>query len=93
MNWSINLDGGYLLIGGLTLVGLLLIFLSLVINSHVAHNVRADLRHREKLLEYYRNTFSQAARLPRGLRARSLRPMPPRSSSSRSTSMPASSSI
>jgi hypothetical protein len=33
--------------------------LSLVINSHVAHNVRADLRHREKLLEYYRNTFSQ----------------------------------
>ncbi len=59
MNWSINLDGGYLLIGGLTLVGLLLIFLSLVINSHVAHNVRADLRHREKLLEYYRNTFSQ----------------------------------
>ena len=41
------------------LVGLFLILLSLVINSHVAHNVRADLRHREKLLEYYRNTFSQ----------------------------------
>lgn len=53
------MDRGYLLIAGLTLVGVLLIFLSLVINSHVAHNVRADLRHREKLLEYYRNTFSQ----------------------------------
>lgn len=52
-------DRGYAIIAGLTLVGLFLIFLSLVINSHVAHNVRADLRHREKLLEYYRNTFSQ----------------------------------
>ena len=52
-------DRGYALIAGLVLVGLLLILLSLVINSHVAHNVRADLRHREKLLEYYRNTFSQ----------------------------------
>lgn len=52
-------DRGYLFIAGLTLVGIVLIFLSLVINSHVAHNVRADLRHREKLLEYYRNTFSQ----------------------------------
>jgi len=52
-------DRGYLLIAGLTVVGIVLISLSLVINSHVAHNVRADLRHREKLLEYYRNTFSQ----------------------------------
>lgn len=52
-------DQGYLFIAGLTVVGVILIFLSLVINSHVAHNVRADLRHREKLLEYYRNTFSQ----------------------------------
>lgn len=54
-----SFDQGYLVIGGLALVGLLLIILSLIINSHVAHNVRADLRHREKLLEYYRNTFSQ----------------------------------
>ncbi len=52
-------DPGYVLIAGLILVGLFLIILSLVINSHVAHNVRADLPHREKLLEYYRNTFSQ----------------------------------
>ena len=45
-------DPGYVLIAGLILVGLFLIILSLVINSHVAHNVRADLPHREKLLEY-----------------------------------------
>ncbi len=41
------------------LIGLLLIFLSLIVNAQVAHHVRADLRHKEKLLEYYRNTFSQ----------------------------------
>ncbi len=52
-------EHGYLFIAGLMLVGLFLIFLSLVINSHVAHNIRADMRHREKLLEYYRNTISQ----------------------------------
>ncbi len=52
-------EHGYLFIAGLMLVGLVLITLSLVINSHVAHNVLADLRHREKLLEHYRNIFSQ----------------------------------
>lgn len=52
-------DWGYLAIAGLTGIGLLLITLSLIINNQVAQNVRADLRDREKLLEYYRNTFSQ----------------------------------
>ncbi|KUM24961.1 hypothetical protein AU467_28430 [Mesorhizobium loti] len=50
---------GYLLIGGLILVGAGLLILSLIVNLGVAHSVREDVRHREKLLEYYRNIFSQ----------------------------------
>lgn len=50
---------GYLLIGGLILVGAGLLIISLIVNLRVAHSVRHDARHREKLLEYYRNTFSQ----------------------------------
>lgn len=50
---------GYLLIGGLILVGTGLLIISLIVNLRVAHSVRHDARHREKLLEYYRNTFSQ----------------------------------
>ncbi|UVK51705.1 hypothetical protein DBIPINDM_005006 [Mesorhizobium sp. AR02] len=50
---------GYLLIGGLILVGAGLLILSLIVNLRVAHSVRNDVRHREKLLEYYRNIFSQ----------------------------------
>jgi len=50
---------GYLLIGGLILVGAGLLILSLIVNLRVAHSVRTDVRHREKLLEYYRNIFSQ----------------------------------
>ena len=49
----------YLLIGGLILVGAGLLILSLIVNLRVAHSVRDDVRHREKLLEYYRNIFSQ----------------------------------
>ena len=50
---------GYLLIGGLILVGTGLLIISLIVNLRVAHSVRDDMRHREKLLEYYRNIFSQ----------------------------------
>ncbi|RRH95963.1 hypothetical protein EH240_23435 [Mesorhizobium tamadayense] len=50
---------GYLLIGGLILVGAGRLILSLIVNLHVAHSVRDEIRHREKLLEYYRNVFSQ----------------------------------
>lgn len=50
---------GYLLIGGLILVGAGLLIISFIVNLGVAHSVRQDARHREKLLEYYRNTFSQ----------------------------------
>lgn len=50
---------GYLLIGGLILVGTGLLILSLIVNFQVAQSVRDDVRPREKLLEYYRNTFSQ----------------------------------
>ncbi|MEW6629350.1 MAG: hypothetical protein AB1440_00620 [Pseudomonadota bacterium] len=50
---------GYLLIGGLILVGTGLLILSLVVNLSVARSVRDEERHREKLLEYYRNIFSQ----------------------------------
>lgn len=52
-------EQGYLFIAWLILVGLVMITLSLVINSHVAHSVLTDLRHREKMLEHYRNIFSQ----------------------------------
>ncbi len=54
-----NAGHGYLLIGGLIVVGAGLLILSLIVNLHVAHSVRDDKRHREKLLEYYRNIFSQ----------------------------------
>lgn len=54
-----NAGHGYLLIGGLILVGAGLLVLSLIVNLRVAHSVRDDVRHREKLLEYYRNIFSQ----------------------------------
>jgi hypothetical protein len=50
---------GYLLIGGLIMVGGGLLIISLIFNLRVAHSVRADVRYREKLHEYYRNTFSQ----------------------------------
>ncbi|MDX8534693.1 hypothetical protein RFM41_26990 [Mesorhizobium sp. VK25A] len=50
---------GYLLIGGLILIGAGLLIISLIVNLRVAHSVRDDVRHREKLLEYYRNIFSQ----------------------------------
>ncbi|PTE06452.1 hypothetical protein [Mesorhizobium helmanticense] len=54
-----NSGHGYLLIGGLILIGAGLLVLSLIVNLRVAHSVRDDVRHREKLLEYYRNIFSQ----------------------------------
>ncbi|MET3577474.1 hypothetical protein ABID19_000489 [Mesorhizobium robiniae] len=54
-----NSGQGYFLIGSLILVGAGLLILSLIVNVRVAHNVRHDIRHREKLLEYYRNIFSQ----------------------------------
>ncbi|RAZ84142.1 hypothetical protein DPM33_31950 [Mesorhizobium hawassense] len=57
MNFSAG--HGYLLIGGLILVGAGLLILSLIVNLRVARSVRDDVRHREKLLEYYRNIFSQ----------------------------------
>lgn len=50
---------GYLFIGGLILVGAGLLIVSLIFNLQVAHSVREDVRYREKLHEYYRNTFSQ----------------------------------
>ena len=50
---------GYLLIGALILIGVGLLLLSLVVNARVGRSVRADERHREKVFEYYRNTFSQ----------------------------------
>lgn len=60
MNFGMISGGhGYLLIGGLILVGVGLLTISLIVNLRVAHSVRQDARHREKLLEYYRNTFSQ----------------------------------
>lgn len=59
MDFSTFSDRGYLLIGGLILVGAGFLIISLIVNVRVAHSVRNDARHREKLLEYYRNIFSQ----------------------------------
>lgn len=50
---------GYLLIGGLVLIGAGFLMISLIFNVRVAQSVRRDAPHREKLYEYYRNTFSQ----------------------------------
>jgi hypothetical protein len=50
---------GYPLIAALVIVGTGLLIISIIFNMRVADSVRNDARHREKLLEYYRNTFSQ----------------------------------
>jgi hypothetical protein len=59
MNLASLSGHGYLLVGGIILIGAGLVFVSLIFNLRVARSVRDDLKHREKLLEYYRNTFSQ----------------------------------
>lgn len=59
MDFSTFSGHGYLIIGGLILVGVGLLTISLIVNTRVAHSVRHDERHQEKLFEYYRNTFSQ----------------------------------
>jgi hypothetical protein len=59
MDFNVLSGHGYLLIGGLVLVGTGLLVISLIFNIRVAHSVRQEERHQEKLLEYYRNTFSQ----------------------------------
>lgn len=53
------LGQGYLLIAMLIVLGGSLLIVSMVFNMHVADSVRHDARHREKLLEYYRNIVSQ----------------------------------
>lgn len=50
---------GYLLIALLVVLGGSLLIVSVIFNLHVADSVRHDARHREKLLEYYRNIVSQ----------------------------------
>jgi hypothetical protein len=51
MDFSAFPGHGYLLIGGLILVGAGLLIISLIVNSRVARSVRHDERHREKLFE------------------------------------------
>lgn len=51
--------GGHILIAMLGLLGALLLIASVFINNRVAHHTQRDERHKEKQLEYYRNTFSQ----------------------------------
>ncbi|MCO5065584.1 MAG: hypothetical protein M9924_14380 [Rhizobiaceae bacterium] len=53
------LGQGYLLIALLVMLGGSLLITSVIFNLHVADSVRRDARHREKLLEYYRNMVSQ----------------------------------
>jgi hypothetical protein len=49
----------HILIAMLGLLGALLLIASVFINNQVAHYTQRDERHKEKRLEYYRNTFSQ----------------------------------
>jgi hypothetical protein len=51
--------GGHIMIVMLGLLGALLLIVSVFINNQVAHHTQRDERHKEKQLEYYRNTFSQ----------------------------------
>jgi len=50
---------GQILIVMLGLLGALLLMISIFINAQVAQYTKRDERHKEKQLEYYRNTFSQ----------------------------------
>ena len=51
--------GSHILIAMLALFGALLLIVSVFINNQVAHYTQRDERHKEKQLEYYRNTLSQ----------------------------------
>ena len=51
--------GGHTLIAMLGLLGVVLLIVSIFINNQVVHYTQQDERHKEKQLEYYRNTFSQ----------------------------------
>jgi len=53
------ISGGHSLVAMLGLLGVLLLIVSLFINNEVAHYTQRDERHKEKQLEYYRNTLSQ----------------------------------
>lgn len=59
MGFDSIFGGGHILIAMLGLLGALLLIVSVFINNQVAHYTLRDERHREKQLEYYRNTFSQ----------------------------------
>lgn len=59
MSGDVLFGQGYLLIAMLIVLGGSLLIVSVVFNLHVADSVRHDARHREKLLEYYRNMVSQ----------------------------------
>ena len=59
MGFESMFGGGHMLIAMLGLLGALLLIVSVFINNQVAHYSQRDERHREKQLEYYRNTFSQ----------------------------------
>ena len=52
-------DSGHFLIGMLALLGVFLLIVSVFVNNQVTHYTQRDERHKEKQLEYYRNTCSQ----------------------------------
>ncbi|MBB4017202.1 hypothetical protein GGR16_002231 [Chelatococcus caeni] len=59
MEFDWTFGGSHALIAMLGLLGALLLIVSLFINNQVVHYTARDERHKEKQLEYYRNTFSQ----------------------------------
>lgn len=59
MEFDWTFGRSHALIAMLGLLGALLLIVSLFINNQVVHHTKRDERHKEKQLEYYRNTFSQ----------------------------------
>ena len=60
-------DHGYLLIGGLIVVGVALFLSALVLNRRLALSIRNEDRHQEKRQEYLRNTLTQLGVLLLGI--------------------------
>jgi hypothetical protein len=58
---------GYLLIGGLIILGAGLLIISTRLNRQLAASVRNEDRHREKIYDYYRNTSAQLGMLLIGI--------------------------
>jgi hypothetical protein len=67
MDRMFSSDQGYALIGGLILLGLALLAISVLFNHRLTASARKEERSREKTYEFYRNTFTQVGVLLIGI--------------------------